>query len=131
MNDRVPIEDLINRGKKRGNLAKQLYVIFTKPAAGMSSISENLAAHLKFQNQLEHDGIMFAAGPTWTDDELGWEGEGMVVIRAESLEKAREIANRDPMHSSGARTFTIRPWLVNEGMLTIQVGFSAGRFELV
>ena len=38
----------------------------------------------------------------------------MVIIRAGSLAEAKEIAASDPMHASGARSYTVRPWLVNE-----------------
>jgi hypothetical protein len=30
------------------------------------------------------------------------------------------------MHSSGARAFTIREWMLNEGPYTVQVYYSAG-----
>jgi hypothetical protein len=52
----------------------------------------------------------------------------MVVVRAKSLAEAKEIAARDPMHKSGARKFTVRPRLVNEG--TILVNYSKGTFEM-
>ena len=51
----------------------------------------------------------------------------MVIIRAESLAHAREIAESDPMHAAGARSFTVRPWLLNEGRITVTVDFSTGR----
>jgi uncharacterized protein YciI len=73
---------------------------------------------------------MFAAGPQWTDDEAFWEGDGMVVIRAKSLAEAREIAARDPMHASGARKFTVRSWLVNEGTITIKLNYAKSSFEV-
>jgi uncharacterized protein len=130
MGNIVPAQDIINESKKRGYLAKQLYVVFTRPSNGLDPVMENLVSHLEYQQQLEQDGIMFAAGPNWTDDEQGWEGDGMVVIRAASMAEARDIASRDPMHTSGARTFQIRPWLVNEGSLTIQLEFASGRFKL-
>lgn len=110
----------------RGMLQKQLYVVFTRPAAGMGPVMANLEPHLAFQVDLERRGIMLGAGPFWTDDEQRWEGEGMVIIRAESLEAARKIAESDPMHASGARTFTIRPWLLNEGTITVRINFSDG-----
>ena len=131
MNKAVPAQDIIDECRKRGYLAKQLYVVFTTPMNGIGPVMANLATHLKFQEQLEHDGIMFGAGPLWTDDELSWEGEGMVIVRASSMAEAKEIAARDPMHASGARTFRVRPWLLNEGTLTIQLGFATGRFKLV
>ena len=69
---------------------------------------------------------MFAAGPLWADDEETWNGEGRVVIRAANLAEARKIAESDPMHARDTRSFTVRPWLVNEGGFTLRVTFSDG-----
>ena len=91
---------------------------------------KNVDRHLEFQEQLEREGIMFAAGPNWTDDEQNWEGEGMVVIRAASLVEAQAIAAKDPTHQSGARKFTVRPWLVNEGTILVRLNYSKGTFEM-
>ncbi|WP_434052080.1 MAG: YciI family protein [Roseibium sp.] len=110
-----------------GMLQKQLFVVFTSPTNGMGPVMDNIEEHLKFQVELEQRGIMLGAGPFWADDEHTWNGEGMVIIRADSLAHAREIAETDPMHSSGARSFTIRPWLLNEGRITVEVNFSTGR----
>ena len=118
------------RGACEGMLRLQLYVVFTRPANGMQPVMEMLEQHLEYQISLEKRGIMFGAGPFWTDDELEWRGEGMVVIRAENLAAARAIAAEDPMHASGARTFEVRPWLINEGSLTIKLSHSTRSFEL-
>lgn len=115
----------------QGMLCKQLYVVFTKPVNGMGPVLQHLDAHLKFQIQLEKDGIMLGAGPFFTENECDWEGEGMVIIRADSLSHAKEIANSDPMHQSGARTFEVRPWLLNEGSVTVKVQFSSRSGELL
>lgn len=117
-------------GATEGMLQKQLYVVSTTPMNGMGPVMQNLDAHLKFQVSLEQRGIMIAAGPLWADDEHTWNGEGMVLIRADSLAHAREIAESDPMHASGARSFTVRPWLWNEGRITVQVDFSTGKYTL-
>ena len=79
--------------------------------------------------QLEREGIMFAAGPMWDDDE--WNGEGLVVVRAASRPEAIAIAERDPMHRSGARKFTVRPWMMNEGTVTVRLDMSSQRFALL
>ena len=129
-NSSVPAKDIIRESESRGYLAKQFYMISTRPMAGIGPVMENLAEHLKFQEELESTGVMFAAGPNWTDDEQSWEGDGTVVVRASSLAEAKEIAARDPMHSSGARSFTVRPWFINEGGLTVHLGFATGRFKL-
>ncbi len=121
---------LTAESRKRGYLAKQLYVVFTRASNGIDPVMAALEDHLSYQEKLEREGVMFAAGPNWTDDEQTWEGDGMIVYRARSCEHAREIAAQDPMHLSGARTFTVRPWLVNEGTLSIRVDFATGRFSV-
>ncbi len=125
----ISVQDILNASA--GCLQKQMYVYFTTPANGLGPVMENLEDHLKFQVELEQKGVMFGAGPFWTDDEQRWEGEGMIIIRAESLAEARKIAESDPMHASGARTFTIRPWLMNEGAVTMKVTYSDGGREVI
>lgn len=125
----ISAQDVLNASA--GCLQKQMYVYFTKPANGLGPVMENLEDHLKFQVELEQKGIMFGAGPFWTEDEQRWEGEGMIIIRAGSIEEARKIAESDPMHASGARTFTLRPWLLNEGMVTMKVTYSDGGREVI
>lgn len=125
----ISARDVLNASA--GCLQKQMYVYFTRPANGMGPVMENLEAHLKFQVELEQKGVMFGAGPFWTEDEQRWEGEGMIIIRADSLAEARRIAESDPMHASGARAFTIRPWLLNEGAVTMRVTYSDGGREVI
>ena len=122
-------QDILNACK--GMLQKQLYVVHTKPTNGLGPVMQNIEPHLKFQIELEEKGIMFGAGPFWDDAEEKWEGEGMVIIRAGSLAEAREIADSDPMHKSGARSYTVRPWLLNEGTVTVKIRYSDGSRELV
>ena len=54
----------------------------------------------------------------------------MLVLRAESLEAARGLADNDPMHKSGARSFELRRWLINEGSLNISLGLSGQTVSL-
>ena len=125
---RVTAEEV--RSVCEGMLRLQLYAIFTKPVNGMKPVMEMLERHLEYQISLEKRGIMFGAGPFWTEDEQEWCGEGMVIIRAENLAAARAIAVEDPMHASGARAFEIRPWLVNEGSMIIKLSHSTRSFDI-
>lgn len=112
-------------------LQKQLYAIFTTPVNGIGPVLENLGDHLAFQVGLEKSGVMYAAGPMWSDDEQSWEGDGLVVVRAESREAAIRIAESDPMHQRGARTFTVRPWMINEGTITVRLDNSTQTFSIL
>jgi len=125
----IPAADILKACE--GMLRKQLYAVFTKPTRGMEPVMAAIEEHLKFQIELERRGIMFGAGPFWTDAEDAWEGEGMVIIRAGSLAAAKAIAASDPMHKCGARSFTVRPWLLNEGTLTVKLTYSDGKREIL
>jgi len=115
--------------RERGLLAKQFYVVHTKPTGGMDAVFKNLTEHLAYQGELERTGVMFAAGPLADDKTGGWVGEGMVIIRAKSLAEARAVAEADPMHKAGARSFTVRPWLMNEGSFAIRVNGSSQKVD--
>jgi len=127
-NQKVTRQQVLDASK--GMLQKQFYMVHSTPTAGIEPVMRNLPAHLEHQCAIERSGVMVAAGPHWNDDETTWDGEGTFVIRANSLAHARELAAADPMHQAGARSFKVRPWLVNEGSLTLQVTFSDGRFQL-
>ena len=79
------------------------------PVNGMGPVMANIEEHLKFQVDLEKRGAMFGAGPFFADNEIDWQGEGMVIIRAQSLDEAHQVAASDPMHTSSARSYTVRP----------------------
>lgn len=128
--DNVPAQEIVSLVRQKGMLAKQLYIVTTTPAGPFDKVLEMVETHLDYQVDLERRGIMFAAGPNWTDDEQEWRGDGTVVIRAGSISEARELMEADPMHSSGARSFTIRPWLVDEGRLSVELDFSTGKFRM-
>lgn len=112
--------------KGRGALALELFVVTTTPAAGPEAVKAALPAHLTYQQELERAGKLVLAGPL--SDETGDEmqGAGMVVYRSASMDEARALAEADPMHSSGARSFTLRKWMINEGAVTLSVGLSTG-----
>lgn len=114
-----------------GMLRKQVYMVHSTPTAGLEPVMQHIHAHLEHQRKMEREGIMLAAGPHWNDAETEWEGEGTFVIRAESMDHAREIASSDPMHEAGARSFKVRPWLINEGGFRLEISFSDGLFKIV
>lgn len=105
------------RSRERGSLALELFAVTSRPASTPEAIRDTLPAHLAYQAELENAGVLALAGPlSDTSGEL-MEGEGLIIYKAASLADALSLAENDPMHLSGARSFTIRAWLVNEGAL--------------
>ncbi len=115
----------------KGLLAKRLYVILTSPTGSIDALAAHLPAHLAYQKELERRDITFAAGPFADDAEQTWSGEGMIIVRAKSLDDARQLAELDPMHTSGVRKFRLRPWLLNEGSYTVRVCYSESLREIL
>ena len=62
------------------------------------------------------------------DCEIGRGGMG-IVYRAKDIAEARQIADADPMHRDGVRSYKIIPWLMNEGSFTLTVKIAAQKIE--
>ena len=118
-----------NAAQARGSLALELYVVETSPIKP-ERLGEVLPAHLLYQVEQEQCGALVFAGPL--SDETGeqMQGCGLIIYRAESMEAARAIADGDPMHAGGIRTYTLRKWLVNEGSLQLDVKLSTQSVRL-
>ncbi len=116
--------------QERGALAFEVYVAESTPQKGPDALKAVLPEHLAYIQGLEKAGHIVMSGPL--SDETGEEmqGAGMLVLRASSMDEAREFAANDPMHKSGARAFKLRKWLINEGSLSLSVGFSTGGFKM-
>ncbi|MBR9864818.1 MAG: hypothetical protein GYB24_15370 [Rhodobacteraceae bacterium] len=110
--------------KSRGALALELYVAISVPAKSPEEVKASLPDHLSYQSKLEQAGSLAFAGPMSDETGAHMQGQGLIIYRAPSLEAARALADQDPMHESGARSYVMRRWLINEGSLNISVGLS-------
>jgi uncharacterized protein YciI len=103
-------------------LGKDLYVVVTRPVRS-PEINKRIGEHLEHQVAMEKEGILFAAGPLFPAGSSEPEA-GMFVVRAKSFEEATAIADGDPLHKAGLRTFTVQRWRLNEGSFTVTVNYS-------
>ena len=105
-------------------LGLELYLIHTRIQVSREQMLLVLPQHIEFIKSLEQDGRLFAAGPVADPGNDALRGNGLIIVRAHSFEQANEIALQDPMHSSGARSFSIQRWTLNEGNMQFQVRLS-------
>jgi hypothetical protein len=54
----------------------------------------------------------------------------LLVYRVSQRKEAEAIAQKDPFHAKGLRTYTLKPWQVNEGSFEVRLLFSERRFDL-
>lgn len=107
--------------RERGALAFELFAVQSKPAAPPETMQEILPRHLAYQKEMEEAGKLFMAGPLSDESGEQMSGGGLIIYRASSIDEARQIAESDPMHKEGGRTFEVRAWLVNEGSLSVDI----------
>ena len=105
-----------------------MYLVVTRPVRS-PDVEKLLGEHLKHQVELEKRGIMFAAGPLYPRNSDQPEA-GMFVLRAKSFEEAEAIADEDPLHKAGYRTYTLQKWRLNEGSITITVNYSDSTMKI-
>lgn len=79
-----------------------LYVILLSINHGKKLTESVIREHISFLRNLEEKNQLVLCGPF-----LDYKG-GMVVIRAESMEQAKVIAESDPFITSGLESYEIR-----------------------
>jgi uncharacterized protein YciI len=81
-----------------------------------------LLEHYRWIIGLEKEGVVFASGPLFADESAP--GVGMTVFRVVDREAAAQLAFGDPFVTSGAATFEIKRWQINEGRISVSIDFS-------
>jgi uncharacterized protein len=115
--------------KTHEGLQKLYFVCLTRPARPLPELEEHLASHKAYLSTLEQDGKLLAAGPLLGEG-ARYDGNGLIVFRADTHEEARDLAENDPFHARGLRRYEILPWQVNEGCFEVRLLFSTGQFAL-
>jgi uncharacterized protein YciI len=111
----------------------RLHVAQTRPVRALddelsAAISATLMEHWRWLLTGERDGWLFAAGP-FLDEDGAFPGDGMLILRADSLADAVALAEADPMVVRGLRTVEVRSWELNEGSIGMRVSLATGRYE--
>src|SRR5258708_6383500 len=104
-------------------LRKKLYVILSKGGATAEQLGAILPRHLEYMIVLEKTGVLFASGPLSAAPGAP-AGDGLTILRAASIEEAREIASADPFVINKLRTFEVREWTLIKGPIVVTPNLS-------
>jgi uncharacterized protein YciI len=102
-------------------IMRSFFVMFrtiVEPAKAKNAVLE----HYRWIIGLEKEGLVFASGPLFADESAP--GVGMTVFRVGNREAAAQLAAADPFVASGAATFEIKRWQLNEGRISLSIDFS-------
>ncbi len=114
---------------RRALLGRDYWLVLSTPAESTSAadIERHVDAHLAWLLKLEVDGAVFLSGPL-TSGPGARPGSGVTVLRAESAERASEIAATDPFVLAGLRSFEVLGWRINEGTIQIRLSLGTGTY---
>jgi uncharacterized protein YciI len=111
---------------------KRFFVVLwtDDPQASDDAFIEVLPDHFRHFGALEMSGVLLGSGPLSPPDGVAETYEGMSIVRAESLEAARALADATPMVRHGLRTYEIFAWDISVGRFAVRVDFKSGAIEI-
>ena len=86
------------------------YLVLSRPTGPAEERRPFLGVHLAWQKEQHGKANVLFSGPT-ADRTIG-----IYVVRASSLEEAKQITDTDPYHERGLREYEMLEWNVNEIM---------------
>jgi hypothetical protein len=57
------------------------------------------------------------------------QGDGLLIIRADSLEEATAIFMQDPIHRGGYRTPEVCAWELHQGTINVSIDLSTQEYR--
>ena len=110
----------------------QLYMVRMEMQKRVDSPMDYLAPHIQehilWLEAQEKNGVLFLSGANADGDQ--WDGSGVAIIRAPSLEAAVAISDTEPFHREGLRVNTVHGWQLNEGNVQISLSLLTNKFSL-
>lgn len=95
----------------------KLWTVVWEPLVDMAEIRPHLPEHIAYLSRLAEDGRLLGSGPQLDGDDEMPEGRGLTLLVAPDSERARALAEADPLAQLGLRRFTLSRWRINEGQL--------------
>jgi uncharacterized protein YciI len=91
-------------------------------------LGPHIQEHIVWLTEQEKSGVLFLSGANADGED--WDGSGVAIIRAPSLEAAVAISDTEPFHREGLRVNTVHGWQLNEGNVQINLSLLTNRFSL-
>ena len=124
-------DDVLAEAEKLNTgMNKEVYLYVTEPVVPFDEVAKVLPDHMDFVHKIEKQGTMIMGGQTTVEGASDAGGYGAIMIRANSFEEARRIADQDPMHKTGVRKYTLYRWNINEGELNVRLKLSDASFVI-
>lgn len=128
MREQIPADSV--RSNPGSGLAKELFIVRSVLTQSFEALNQHLEQHLQYYQNLEREGLLFAAGPLFTDRGRNHQGDGLIILNTTSFSEAERLAAADPLHERQIRNYTVEAWLLCEGSFNLRLTFGTREIEL-
>jgi uncharacterized protein YciI len=108
------------------NIRKRLFVALSYPAASQEKMLPYVPEHLRYMEA--HEDKIFLSGPFVVEGQLV--GEGLTILRVESVDKAHAFMEAEPLIKHGVRRYELKLWEIREGSLSFVAKLSHAKLFL-
>lgn len=116
MSDEAEVERL------KAAMWRMRFVLMQRQVVNPALLAANQLAHYRWIIALEKAGKVVLSGPVY-DADARPQG-GMTLFNLSDLEAARVLGDTDPFIASGAMSYNLSIWQLNEGRLSLSVDLS-------
>ena len=109
-------------------LKKVLFAALNKAVATSDEMMPYVADHLRYMNELEERGLLFASGPFIKEGVVV--GDGLTILRTADIDEARRLMEDEPLVRRGLRRFELHRWELREGRISVNLNASRSAFDL-
>ena len=109
-------------------LKKTLHVALVKALATSDEMLPFAVDHLRYMNELEARGVLFASGPFVQQGVIV--GDGLTILNTGDAAAARRLMEEEPLIKRGMRSFELRKWDLREGRIPINLRLSRSAFDM-
>ena len=100
---------------------KILYAMLRR-TEDLTKLGELIHEHLQWMQSKEKEGSAFLSGTTEATAAAAL--NGLTIFQVDTNKDAEALAREDPLTKSGAVSFSLHKWTVNEGRVTITLDLS-------
>jgi len=109
-------------------LKKTLFVALSRAVAPAEAMRSFIADHLRYMNELEARGALFASGPFVQPGVIV--GDGLSILNTNDEEAARRWMDDDPLIKRGLRSYDLQQWEQREGRITVALSLSRSAIDM-
>lgn len=107
---------------------KTLWVVLSAARVPSEQMEPHAPDHLKYMNDLEARGVLWASGPFVVPGVTV--GDGLTIFNVHDEADVHRLMDAEPLTHLGMRSYQIRKWELREGKISIDILCSQSKFEL-